>query len=108
MTESEMNVKLCEKLGFTIEDHERGDGMMIVRYWRDGKLFSHLPNHFADTPEGLWACHQAEKELSGKEPEYIRRLENEVCKHLKVGWSFALANATSPQRAPALYQTLCE
>lgn len=73
------------------------------------------PNLFADTPEGLWACHQAEKELTpaqhGTYEQWIIEGENVVSvphASLRTGALFLLVHATAPQRALALYRTLCE
>lgn len=121
----EMNVKLCEALGIDLEDDywfcDRCDCQVspqAVRYDethdREGcgnfvRFVAHdLPNHFADSPAGLWACHEAEKTLKqgfGETNQIGRLLHhlNRICDAAKINPIFASA----PQRAKALYLTLC-
>lgn len=72
-----------------------------------------LPNHFADDASGLWACYLAEKRLTGEQAQ--RYYEIELPKETNSGmWSITFQqkrsniSATPPQRALALYRTLCE
>ncbi len=118
-----MNLSLCEKLGW-----ERGqcDGFSWIQNLRlgfykefqTGALEIHwnreLPNHFSDSPYGLWACHEAEKTLMPKQlAEYSRHI-NELTLHnhwRELGERYcqlvSSMTATAPQRALALYRTLC-
>lgn len=109
-----MNLKLCEALGWENHSWELHPdsagartfaGLWIkngVSIWR----ITELPNHFADTTEGLWACHQAEREITEAQHTIFRRIlaDNLGLSH---HYSFRqVISAPAPQRALALYLTL--
>ncbi len=102
MNETEMNLALCEKLGWKIDEgcpsmgHIRGESGWLE--------YRALPDHFSNSPSGLWACHCAEKTLTeGQRSDY------DWC-HLPDALTRdqSIISATAPQRALALYRTLCQ
>lgn len=146
-TEAEMNVRLCEVLGinvkskfwFPYEAQTNGRkfntkveaGIEETRLRNEcgmaGKVYieeipAKLPNHFADSLSGLWACHEAEKTLDTEQnliPDetgfqsardfYMNNLQEitdaRPTHQDDCGWAYLTASA--PQRAKALYLTLC-
>lgn len=124
MTDTEMNLALCEKLGWT-EIKQRPDVNGILawsgivpnaqEFDSQGALeiaFS-LPNHFSDSASGLWACHEAEKGLTDEQhcqfrAELFRLIKSDHKGQFILIGPREYISAPAPQRARALYLTLCQ
>jgi len=100
-TNEEKNVQLCEKLGWT----KHPDGL-----WNyvcdEGECLDQpedaLPNHFADSAEGLWERKQAYESLDDmnkiRVEQCLRRAQNDGLIHELM---------LKPILAEALWRTLC-